>query len=114
MSVKDITELVKSEYVFATLFILGLIFVGHWVVQTLRDQSIENREFEDKIISVYEKSIERAEVREGKLMKHQDNMTAQLKQMNHTQTQIQENLTRLERQTEDNFREIWKEINKNN
>jgi hypothetical protein len=39
MGIKEITELVKTEYVFATLFILGLVFAARLITQTLQKNS---------------------------------------------------------------------------
>jgi len=112
LGLKEVTEIVKSEFVFGILFVLGLIIVGRHFINREKEQTEENKLREDKIFELYEKKDEEAQKREAELMLHQKDITEQLSQMNQTQSAIQENLTRLERQTEDNFREIWKQIRK--
>lgn len=112
MGLKEITELVKSEYVFATLFILGLVFVGRWVSQTIRDQADENRNFEVQVKEIYEKQLEKSYSREEKLMDHQNSITKQLEQISSTQTRMQTSLDKLEQKTEENFRQLWQEVQK--
>lgn len=112
MGLKEVTEIVKSEFVFGILFVLGLIIVGRYFMSQQKEKDAENKLREDKIFEMYDKKDEEAQRREAELMSHQKDITSQLSQMNQTQTAIQENLTRLERQTEENFREIWKQIRK--
>lgn len=100
MGLKEVTELVKSEYVFATLFILGLVFVGRYFIQREKDQEEENKAREERIFEMYEKKDAEAQKRESELMLHHRDMATQFAQMNHTQSSIQENLTRLERRIE--------------
>lgn len=112
MGLKEITEVVKSEYVFATLFVLGLIFVGRWVSQTLKNQADENRNFESEVKEIYERQLEKSYQREERLMEHQTNITGQLSDISSTQTRMQASLDKLEQKTEENFRQLWREVRK--
>lgn len=110
MGLKEITELVKTEYVFGVLFIVGLIYIGKYVREVLASQAQDNKEFENKVVEIYETQLEKSYEREEKLMSHQTDITRQLGDISATQTRMQTSLDKLEQKTEENFRQIWKEV----
>lgn len=112
MGLKEITELVKTEYVFGVLFIVGLIYIGKYVREVLASQAQDNKEFENKVVEIYETQLEKSYEREEKLMSHQTAMTRQLEGISSTQSRFAASLDKLEQRTEENFRALWKEIQK--
>lgn len=112
MGVKEITELVKTEYVFGVLFILGLIYIGRYVKTVLESQAQDNKSFEGKVVEIYENQLTKSYEREDKLMNHQTEITRQLTDISSTQTRMQSSLDKLEQKTEENFRQLWQEVQK--
>lgn len=112
MGIKEITELVKTEYVFGVLFILGLIYIGRYVKEVLESQAQDNKNFEGKVVEIYETQLSKSYEREEKLMDHQKEMTRQLEGISATQSRFAASLDKLEQRTEDNFRALWQEIQK--
>ncbi|WPF65044.1 hypothetical protein YTCETSXE_CDS0088 [Staphylococcus phage MVC_VPHSA2] len=111
MGLPEIIAAVKGEYIFALLFITCLIGVAKWVVAFIKEQKedskareqqllADNNEREEKIHSIYEKSLQDATKREDKLMKHLDKNTNQLERITDTQVQIQDSLKKLENRVE--------------
>lgn len=112
MGIKEITELVKTEYVFGVLFIVGLIYVGKYIKEVLSSQAQDNKDFENKVVEIYETQLSKSYEREEKLMSHQTEMTKQLEGISTTQSRFAASLDKLEQRTEENFRALWKEIQK--
>ena len=123
MGLKEITDLVKTEYVFGVLFILGLIYIGRYVKQVLENQAQDNKDFEAKVLEIHEnhraetrdihkEQLAKAYEREDKLMSHQTEMTTQLKEISSTQSRLQSSMDKLEQRTEENFRALWQEVQK--
>lgn len=112
MGIKEITELVKTEYVFGVLFILGLIYIGKYVKQVLESQAQDNKNFEGKVVEIYENQLTKSYEREEKLMSHQTEMTRQLEGISSTQSRLQTSIDKLEQRTEENFRALWQEVQK--
>lgn len=112
MGLKEITELVKTEYVFGVLFILGLFYIGKTVKEMLSSQAQDNKDFEAKVVDIYETQLSKSYEREEKLMGHQKEMTRQLEGISATQSRFATSLDKLEQRTEDNFRALWQEIQK--
>ncbi|KAB2380202.1 hypothetical protein [Bacillus toyonensis] len=112
MGIKEITELVKTEYVFGVLFILGLVYIGKYVRTVLESQAQDNKAFEGKVVEIYENQLTKAHDREDKLMAHQTEMTRQLEGISATQSRFAASLDKLEQRTEDNFRALWQEVQK--
>lgn len=112
MGLKEITELVKSEYVFGILFVFGLFYIAKTVKGMLASAAQDNKDFEIKVVNIYESQLEKAYEREDKFMKHQDGMTEQLKEISANQSRFTASLEKLEQRTEDNFRALWQEVKK--
>ncbi|WP_130067438.1 hypothetical protein [Bacillus albus] len=123
MGLKEITELVKTEYVFGVLFILGLIYAGKYIREVLASQAQDNRDSEARMAEMnaahqaemkesHREQMSKAYEREDKLMKHQTEMTVQLKEISTTQSRFATSLDKLEQRTEDNFRALWQEVQK--
>lgn len=112
MDVKSVLELVKSEYVFGVLFIFGLVYVGRYIKEVMSTQAQDNKDFEAKVVEIYETQLSKADEREGKLMCHQNEMAKQLEGISATQSRFAASLDRLEQRTEENFRALWQEIQK--
>lgn len=123
MDIKAITELVKTEYVFAVLFIFCLFYVGKYIREVLSNQAQENRESEARMAEMnaahqaemkesHKEQMAKAYEREDKLMSHQSEMVVQIKEISSNQSRFTASLEKLEERTEDNFRALWQEIQK--
>lgn len=112
MGLKEITELVKSEYVFGILFVFGLFYIAKTVREMLRSAAEDNKAFEVKVVDIYESQLAKAYEREDKFMEHQNGMTDQLKEISANQSRFTASLEKLEQRTEDNFKALWKEVQK--
>jgi hypothetical protein len=123
VGIKEITELIKTEYVFGVLFILGLFYVAKYIREVLASQAQDNKDSEDRMAEMnaahqlemkesHREQMDKAYEREDKLMKHQTEMTIQLKEISATQSRFAASLDKLEQRTEDNFRALWQEVQK--
>jgi predicted RNase H-like nuclease (RuvC/YqgF family) len=107
---KLLHELASSETFFAVLFLAGLILVGRYVVQHIKDMKEENNQRESQLIEIYKDQITHSAVERERLMTHLDKNTEQLTNVAGTLKDIQQNLEKLEHRVEDNFHEVWKEL----
>lgn len=103
-------ELASSETFFAVLFLAGLILVGRYVVQHIRETKEENSQRESQLIELYKEQLQTSATREEKLMTHLDKSNEQLEGVADTLKDIQGNLEKLEHRVENNFHDVWKEL----
>lgn len=110
MSLKDIANIAGSEFVFAILFIAGLIYVALYVKGVLEQNRQDSKNREESIMNIYKEQLEKADTREEKLMDYLDKNNEQLENVANTLKEVQENLQKVEDRMEDNFMLVWKEL----
>lgn len=108
--IKTLSDIAGSEAFFALLFLLGLVLVGKYVIQTITDIKQENEERERQLLGLYKEQLKQSEQREQQLMSHLDRSSEQLTNVAETLKDIQENLEKLENKVESTFHEVWKEL----
>jgi hypothetical protein len=117
MSFKELVTLANSEVFFAVLFVIGLMVVGKWFFNHMKEQNElmkaqgdENREREEQIIEIYKNELDKGADREIKLMTHLEKNTDQMEKIAGTLDNIQSNMSQLESKVDNNLKEVWKEL----
>jgi len=132
LGLKEITGVAQSEFVFAILFI-GLLWLAiRQVKQTLDESRQSSLEREKYIFDIHERQMTELkenmlhernsshelmieqrvsfDQRETALLKHLEKNTDQLGNIADTLKDVQKNLKGLEKDVNDNFLEVWKEL----
>lgn len=104
MGFNEINSIAGSETVFAILFIGLLFLVGRFIKQQIVTQREDSKEREEYILKMQERQLDESRDREEKLHSHLERNTTQLEKIAGT-------LDKLESRVEQNFSEVWKEIN---
>jgi predicted RNase H-like nuclease (RuvC/YqgF family) len=110
IDVKMLSDLASSETLFAVLFLAGLVLVGRYVVQHIRNTEEKSAQRESQLIEIYKEQLDASATREEKLMSHLDKSNEQLEGVADTLKDIQGNLEKLEHRVESNFHDVWKEL----
>jgi ABC-type bacteriocin/lantibiotic exporter with double-glycine peptidase domain len=110
VSIKEIMTLANSEVFFAVLFVIGLMVVGKWFFNHMKEQREENREREGQLIEIYKGEIDKSAKREEKLMTHLEKNTEQMEKISGTLDIIQSNMSQLETKVDSNLTSVWKEL----
>ncbi len=110
MSFKELMTLANSEVFFAVLFVIGLMVVGKWFFNHMKEQGDENRQREEQIIDIYKNELDKGAEREIKLMTHLEKNTDQMEKIAGTLDTIQTGMSQLEGKVDSNLKEVWKEL----
>ncbi|MFD2613527.1 hypothetical protein [Paenibacillus gansuensis] len=105
--VKTAQSIAESQYVFAILFILLLFVVFAVTKKLLTSLQEENKEREKQLQAIYAEQKLESKEREQKLMDHLD-------RTGETLEKIQQGMVALEHNMQQNFKEVWSELNRRN
>lgn len=114
MSLKDITSIAGSEFVFAILFVGLLWLVLLYFRNSMEQQRAIEIQREDQLIGLYEKQKQESLEREKELMRHQERLADHIEDISEALRDVKDGMRQLEDKVDRNMNEVWKVLTKTN
>jgi uncharacterized protein YoxC len=106
VNLKTIEAIVSSQFVWAILCIIGIIFAYRVVKKYIEDLKTENQKREEKVLEIYETQKSESKEREERLMCHVEKTTETLNGINKTLETIQGDVRHVNGRVDD----VWQHV----